>query len=117
MQLYKDRLNERGRYATVLFFNRENGETKTVDISGKSLSMIGWDQDAAGLRVVLMTNRWGTDRSGKQETFVVDPKTGKWEQSDQLHPLFLKADLRSPDGKVQFEIGKGELPLSENATR
>ena len=72
-----------GRSEVLYFLDRENGKSCSCK-SKQGLSVIGWKQIQAGLRLVAITNRWQFDKKEPSELYLADPTTGKLERQDNV---------------------------------
>jgi hypothetical protein len=46
-----------GRTQVLHILNRESHAVKTLELPGKDLSLVGWNETESGLRAVVVTNR------------------------------------------------------------
>jgi hypothetical protein len=114
----KDRTDRRLRYTTVLLFDRETMKVTAIDIPNRSLTPVGWCGGGAGLRAVLVTDRWGRGDGEVREAFLADPATGGLTPDPEATAtLDLLRGVVSPDGKYLAEVVHEErLVLTDLAT-
>src|SRR5262249_24325512 len=92
-----------------------NGAAKVFELQGKDLIVIGWKTTEAGVRAVVVTNRWKLfDKNEVSELYLADPTTGTLERQQNVAARFEIDNPLSPDGKRRFLFGKDERIVSDD---
>src|SRR5262249_935334 len=102
---YQGKPGEKSRREELFILDREDGKVKLCDLPGKNLSLIGWKMTEAGLRAVVVTNRWKIHENEASELYLADPSTGKLQRQEKIDPRLEIDNPLSPDGKHRVRVG------------
>jgi hypothetical protein len=103
---------EKSRREVLYILDRESGQAKLFDLPSKLLSLVGWKKTEAGVRGVVVTNRWQTNENEASELYLADPISGKLERQEVADPRFEIDNPLSPDGKHRVRIDKDALVVT-----
>lgn len=101
-----------GCYTLVTLIDRTTGRSRDLDLCGRSLDLIGWHGQGAGLRAVVVANHAGDRDEGKREVFLADPATGDLESAPRTLPLRHRHVLVSPSGQRIARYRNSQLELT-----
>jgi hypothetical protein len=89
-----------------------------IDVPNRSLTPVGWRGSGAGLRAVLVTDRWGHGGGEGREAFLAEPSTGGLTPDPEAAATLGRLrGVVSPDGKYLAEVeGEERLVLTDLAT-
>lgn len=104
---------QEGRTKELHILDRESGQSSICKLKAKNPSAIGWQKSEAGLRVVVVTNRWHFDKNATSELYLADPATGKVERQKNVDPRLEIDNPLSPDGKHRVRADKDELIVTD----
>ena len=110
---WQDNPPKEGRTKVLYILDREKGKSSLCKLKSKDLSVVGWKQTEAGLRVIAVTNRWQFDNKEASELYLADPNTGKLERQENVDARLNIDNLLSPDGKHRVRVGKAELIVTQ----
>jgi hypothetical protein len=105
-----------GRTKVLSILDRLSGRSVACDIKSKDLSVMGWRQTGAGLRVAAVTNRWRFDAKAPSELYLADPAAGTLERQETGDPRLDLDHPLSPDGKHRVHVGTDELVVTDVAS-
>jgi hypothetical protein len=102
-----------GRTKVLHILDRASGKSVICNLKPKDLSVVGWKQTDAGLRVAAVTNRWQFDKKEPSELYLADPATGILECQEKVDARLDIDNPLSPDGKHRVHVGKDELVVTD----
>jgi hypothetical protein len=98
------------RIKVLHILDRNTGKTVTCRSKAKDLSVIGWTNTSAGMRLVAVTNRWQITKE-PSELYHADPATGNLERQETFDVRLDIDNPLSPDGKHRVRVGKNDLTV------
>jgi hypothetical protein len=110
---WKKNPDGKGRTRFLHMLNRKSGEVKVSESQGKALSLIGWRETEAGLRVIAVTNRLQFGKQEPSQSYLVDPATGKAELQVNVDARLEIDNPLSPDGKHRVRVDKHDLIVTD----
>lgn len=102
-----------GRTKVLFLLDRASGRSVICKLKPKDLSVIGWKQTDAGLRVAAVTNRWQFDKKEPSELYLADPANGKLERQENVDARLEIDNPLSTDGKHRVHVGKDALVVTD----
>ena len=112
---YEGKPGSHERCKVVFIFDRNEGTEVQVRMDGEDLSLVGWKAHDAGVRAILVTNRWQFD-GDKSELYLSDPSKGTLEQQKDADARYELDNIVSPDDKHRVRIGDDNLLVTNVAS-
>jgi hypothetical protein len=103
------------RTLVVILLDRSTAKSRALELSGRSLSLVGWKPAAAGPEAELVTDRWNFDETKPTERYRVDSASGTLVKEKAVTRAELAA-LTSPDGKHRAQIEDQTLVVVDAAS-
>jgi hypothetical protein len=111
--MWRDNPGGKGRTKHVEILDRESGKSTRFMLPGKDLSLVSWKNTAAGLRAVMVTNRWRIKEEEVSELYLADPTAGALTLQKDLDPRFEIDNPLSPDEKHRVRVEKDRLVVMD----
>jgi hypothetical protein len=110
---WRDKTDGKGRKEFLYILERETGKVINLDLPDKDLTLVGWKPADAGVRAVIVTNRWGFDEKAASELYLADPVTGKLEIQEHVDGRKEANNLISPDEKHRVQVDKDDFVVTD----